>query len=211
MTNKNRPGPDVDGTGKNLATVGPNRKLTRRQEKFVKELISNDGLITKREAAIRAGYPPGSAHARAWELTNPRINSHVVAEIERYRDELDEQYKVGYKRHVMDLAKIRNLAMDNGAYSAAVQAEIARGRANGDIYVSKSEIRTGSIDAMSREDVEKELDRIRASFEPVIDVTPVEVEEHDSEGGVDKPRGGPVADPARRPGKKRKEDRDDPA
>jgi phage terminase small subunit len=214
MPNKNRPGPgadDADGTGKNLATVGPNRKLTRRQEKFVKELISNDGLITKREAAIRAGYPPGSAHARAWELTNPRINSHVVAEIERYREELDEQFKVGYKRHVRDLQKIRDVALDNGAYSAAVQAEIARGRAQGDIYVSKSEIRTGSIDAMSREDVEKELDRIRASFEPAIDVTPVEVVEQDSEGGVDEPRSRPMADTSRRSGKKRQEDRDDEA
>jgi phage terminase small subunit len=206
MPNKNRPGPGTDGTGKNLARTGPERKLTRRQEKFVKELISNDGLITKREAAIRAGYPPGSAHARSWELCNPRINPHVVAEIDRYRDELDEQYKVGYKRHVRDLQKIRDIALDNGAYSAAVQAEIARGRAQGDIYVSKSEIRTGSIDSMSREDVEKELLRIRASFEPVIDVTPVEVEEQDPEGGVDEPRGGPVADPARRSGKKRKTD-----
>ena len=214
MPNKNRPGPDADdadGTGKNLATVGPNRKLTRRQEKFVKELISNDGLITKREAAIRAGYPPGSAHARAWELTNPRINSHVVAEIERYREELDEQYKVGYKRHVRDLQKIRDISLDNGAYSAAVQAEIARGRAQGDIYVSKSEIRTGSIDSMSREDVEKELERIRAGFEPIIDVTPTEIDEQDAAGGVDEPRGRAVADTARRSKKKRKADRDDEA
>ena len=214
MPNKNRPGPgadDADGTGKNLATVGPNRKLTRRQEKFVKELISNDGLITKREAAIRAGYPPGSAHARAWELTNPRINSHVVAEIERYREELDEQYKVGYKRHVRDLQKIRDISLDNGAYSAAVQAEIARGRAQGDIYVSKSEIRTGSIDSMSREDVEKELERIRAGFEPAIDVTPTEIDESDAEGGVDKPRGRAVAATARRPKRKRAAHRDDAA
>tara|TARA_R110002020_G_scaffold5781_11_gene23701 strand:- start:923 stop:1558 length:636 start_codon:yes stop_codon:yes gene_type:complete len=211
MTDKNRPGPDADGTGKNLARTGPDRKLTRRQEKFVKELISNDGLITKREAAIRAGFPQGSAHARAYELTNPRLNPHVVSEIERYREELDEQYKVGYKRHVRDLQKIRDIALDNGAYSAAVQAEIARGRAQGDIYVSKSEIRTGSIDSMSREDVERELERIRASFEPVIDVTPAEVEEHDSEVGADEPRGRPVADTSRRSGKKRQEDRDDEA
>jgi phage terminase small subunit len=211
MPNKNRPGPGIDGTGKNLARTGPERKLTRRQQKFVKELISNDGLITKREAAIRAGYPQGSAHARAYELTNPRINPHVVAEIDRYRDELDEQYKVGYKRHVRDLQKIRDVALDNGAYSAAVQAEIARGRAQGDIYVSKSEIRTGSIDSMSREDVERELERIRASFEPAIDITPVEVVEHDSEVGADEPRGGAVADTSRRSGKKRQKDRDDEA
>jgi len=86
-------------------------------------------------------------------------------------------YAVGYKKHVRDLQKIRDVALENGAYSAAVQAEYRRGQAQGDIYVSKSEIRTGSIDQMSREDVEKELDRIRGSFEPIIDITPEEVEE----------------------------------
>ena len=178
---------------KNVATRGPNRKLTRRQEKFVKELVSNDGLITMREAAVRAGYPAASAHTRAYELTSPKHCPHVVAEITRYRDELDEMYAVGYKKHVRDLQRIRDIALENGAYSAAVQAEYRRGQAQGDIYVSKSEIRTGSIDQMSREDVERELERIRESFEPIIDVTPEEVEEPDAEEGAEEPRGGAVA------------------
>ena len=176
MPNSNAKYPATDGTGKKVQTRGPNRKLTRRQEKFVKELVSNDGLITMREAAIRAGYPEKSAHSRAYELTSQNICPHVVTEIKRYRDELDEMYAVGYKKHVRDLQRIRDVALDNGAYSAAVQAEYRRGQAQGDIYVSKSEVRTGSIDQMSREDVEKELDRIRGSFEPIIDITPDEVE-----------------------------------
>jgi len=177
------------GTPQKGGNRGPNRKLTRRQEKFVKELVSNDGLITMREAAIRAGYPAGSAHARAHELTNFNICPHVVNEIARYRDELDEMYAVGYKKHVRDLQKIRDVALENGAYSAAVQAEYRRGQAQGDIYVSKSEIRTGSIDQMTREDVEKELDRIRQAFEP-IDITPIEIEEPDAEEGAEEPGSG---------------------
>ena len=177
--------PKTKSLVKNTDIRGPNRKLTRRQEKFVKELVSNDGLITMREAAIRAGYPAASAHARAYELTSLQHCPHVVSEITRYRDELDEMYSVGYKKHVRDLQKIRDLALANGAYSAAVQAEYRRGQAQGDIYVSKSEIRTGSIDQMSREDVERELDRIRESFEPVVDITPVEVAEQDSETSVE--------------------------
>ena len=188
---------------KNTDIRGPNRKLTRRQEKFVKELVSNDGLITLREAAIRAGYPAASAHTRAFELTSPKHCPHVVSEITRYRDELDEMYAVGYKKHVRDLQKIRDLALDNGAYSAAVQAEYRRGQAQGDIYVSKSEIRTGSIDQMSREDVERELERIRQSFEPVIDITPVEIKEQDSESGVAESGSGAVASNKRRPKKQR--------
>ena len=201
MGNRNKVYEKTDGTGgtpKKGRNRGPHRKLTRRQEKFVKELVSNDGLITMREAAIRAGYPAGSAHARAHELTNYNICPHVVNEIARYRDELDEMYAVGYKKHVRDLQKIRDLALENGAYSAAVQAEYRRGQAQGDIYVSKSEIRTGSIDQMSREDVERELDRIRQSFEPVIDITPEKVEEPDSEAGVEEPGGRSLASDKRR-------------
>ena len=185
--------PNSNVPAKNEDIRGPNRKLTRRQEKFVKELVSNDGLITLREAAIRAGYPARSAHTRAYELTNINICPHVVAEITRYRDELDEMYAVGYKKHVRDLQKIRDIALENGAYSAAVQAEYRRGQAQGDIYVSKSEIRTGSIDQMSREDVENELERIRKSFVPIIDITPEEIIEPDAEEGAEEPRGGAMA------------------
>ncbi len=211
MPNSNVPGPPVGGTPKNNDIRGPNRKLTRRQEKFVKELVANDGLITLREAAIRAGYPPRSAHSRAWELTNNNISPHVVAEIARYRDELDEMYAVGYKKHVRDLQKIRDLALAGGAYSAAVQAEYRRGQAQGDIYVSKSEIRTGSIDQMSRADVEKELERIRAGFEQIIDITPeaVEIKEIDPEGSAEEPGERPVAINKKRPKRKRAKDRDD--
>jgi len=196
MGNQNKvyeKGGGTGGTPQKGGNRGPNRKLTRRQEKFVKELVSNDGLITMREAAIRAGYPAGSAHARAHELTNYNICPHVVNEIARYRDELDEMYAVGYKKHVRDLQKIRDVALENGAYSAAVQAEYRRGQAQGDIYVSKSEIRTGSIDQMTREDVEKELDRIRQAFEPIIDITPEEIIEPDAEEGAKKPGKRPVA------------------
>ena len=107
--------------------------LTRKQELFVKELVSNDGMITYKEAAIRAGYPESSAHTRAYELTNPHKCPHVVAAIRRYRNELDERFAINYSRHVRDLQKIRDVALENGAYSAAVQAEYRRGQAQGDI------------------------------------------------------------------------------
>ena len=64
-------------------------RLTRMQQLFVRELVANDGHITLREAAINAGYAPTSAHTRAYELTNPDVSPHVVAEIRRYRAELD--------------------------------------------------------------------------------------------------------------------------
>ena len=149
------------------------QKLTRKQELFVKELVSNDGQITLIEAAERAGYAKSSTHVRAYELTNPHVSPHVVAAIKRERDILDEKFGVNYSRHIKDLQRIRDIALENGAYSAAVQAEYRRGMAQGDIYVNKSEIRHGSIDSMSKDEVVKAIEEIKKSYgEQTIDITP---------------------------------------
>ena len=169
-TAKTTPAAVKKKVGRPKATTA--QPLTRRQELFVKELVSKDGQITMREAAINAGYPASSAHTRAYELTNQHISPHVVASIQAYRQELDEKFGVNYQRHLKDLQKIRDMALTNGAYSAAVQAEYRRGQAQGDIYVSKSEIRTGSIDSMSKEEVMSALKEIKQTYAPItIDVT----------------------------------------
>jgi len=161
----------------------PDTPLNDRQEKFVRELVANDGMITKRQAAINAGYPEKSAHVKASELTNPSRNPHVVAAIKAYKAELDEKYGITYARHVRDMQKIRDLAIENGAYSAAVQAEYRRGQAQGNIYINKSEIRHGSIDSMSREEVEKALAELKEQYgSTIINITPNE--EEDEESGI---------------------------
>ena len=91
----------------------------------------------------------------------------------KYKAEIDAKYGVNYSRHIRDLQRIRDSALEQGAFSAAVQAEYRRGQAQGDIYVSKSEIRHGSIDSMSREEVEKALNEIRETYgSSLINVTP---------------------------------------
>jgi hypothetical protein len=152
-----------------------NKPLNRRQELFVKELVTKDGQITMRDAAINAGFPSKSAHVRANEMTNPNLNPHVVKAIRQYRMELDKRYGVEYQRHLRDLQVIRDLALQNGNYSAAVQAEYRRGQAHGEIYINKSEIRHGTIDSMSKEEVLKALEELKNNYAPItIDVTPVE-------------------------------------
>ena len=166
------------GRGRQKADI--HSKLTRRQEKFVKELVSNDGMITYREAAINAGFPASSAHTRAYEMTNPEICPHVCRAIQAYRDELDEKYGITFKRHLRDLQRIRDLALENGAYSAAVQAEYRRGQANGNIYINKSEIRHGTIDSMSKEEVLKALKELKQN-EPRYAEDVIEHEEEKSD------------------------------
>lgn len=143
------------------------KRLTRKQELFVRELVSKDGQITMREAAINAGYPERSAHVRASELTNPKISPHVCRAIREYRQELDQKYGVEYQRHLRDLQVIRDAALDSGAFSAAVQAEYRRGQAQGDIYVNKTEIRHGTIEQMSKEEVLKALDELKQVYAPL--------------------------------------------
>jgi len=163
--------PRIETRGRKKLTV--DSPLTPRQEAFVREFVLKDGMITKREAAENAGYAAESAAQRAYELTDPRKHPNVVARINALRAELDARFGVTYERHLRDLQVIRDKALENGAYSAAVQAEYRRGQAHGDIYISKSEVRHGSIDSMSKEDVLKALEEIkRAQQGNIIDVTP---------------------------------------
>lgn len=149
------------------APVKPLKKyksLSTKEWKFVQELVAGDGQVTMKEAAIRAGYRETSASAMAWKLTNPEIAPHVVSAIQAYRAELNSKYGTTYDRHMRDLQLIRDKALEAGAYGAAVQAEYRRGQALGTIYVDRKEIRHGSIDSMSKEEVERKLAEIRQIY-----------------------------------------------
>ena len=157
------------------------QKLTRREELFTKILVSEDGLVTQREAAIRAGVPACSAHSRAYEMMRrPRVARAIAV----YREELDSMYAVDYKRSERDLKIIRDTALDAGAFGAATAAEVARGKLAG-LYTSKSELRVGSIDSLTRDEVIKELKEYQERRQghgdgngtgQIIDITPEEEE-----------------------------------
>ena len=162
------------------------RALTKRQQAFVREWCSQDGQITKRDAAIAAGFAASSAHQRAYEMTNPDVCPHVCKAIRLFQADLDKKYAVNYGRHVKDLQRIRDEALENGAYSAAVQAEKSRGQTAG-LYVTKTEIRHGSIDQMDREQVMKALEELKAQYEPVSTVERIDSEKEtvEEEAGVE--------------------------
>ena len=154
--------------------------VSAQQWTFIQELISNDGHITLSEAAIRAGYPKESASAIGSELTNPKKKPHVVAAIQQYRAELAEKYGTNFDRHMRDLQHIRDQALEAGNFGAAVSAEYRRGQALGTIYVDRKEIRVGTIDSMSKDEVRRKLEEIKALYgappQTLIDIEPEEIE-----------------------------------
>lgn len=165
----------------NVGSLRSQRKtLSGREWKFVQELVSGDGQVTMKEAALRAGYKEASAKVTAWKLTNPEICPHVVAAIQEYRAELNAKYGTNYDRHMKDLQLIRDKALEAGAFGAAVAAEYRRGQALGTIYVDRKEIRVGTIDSMSKEEVMRKLDEIKRIYgappQNIIDMEPIDVE-----------------------------------
>ena len=172
-----------------------NTRLTKKQAEFVELVCTKEGQLTLRECAEKAGYKGGS-HTRAYELLNPRISPHVVAAVNARRKELAEKYAVDFGRHVKSLQIIRDESMENGAYSAAVQAEFRRGQAAG-LYVSRSEIRHGSIDSMSKAEVEAALAEIKKSMGgKIIEGEVLDPGSETVEGNADGPEGDEPGDPA---------------
>ena len=159
-----------DKAKKRLSTevkpLSKQKVMNAKEWKFVQEYVSGDGRVTLKEAAIRAGYTTASASVMAWKLTNPKEYPHVVAAIQAYRAELASKYNTSYERHMRDLQIIRDKAMDNGAWAAAVQAEYRRGQALGTIYVERKEIRHGTIDSMSKEEVQRKLEELKQLYGP---------------------------------------------
>jgi hypothetical protein len=159
--------------------------LTPQEWKFVEEFCAGDGHVTLKEAALRAGYSETWAKSRARELTDPEVSPHIVAAIQERRRELGEKYGTTFERHMRDLQVIRDQALAAGAYGAAVQAEYRRGQALGSIYIDRKEIRHGTIDSMSKEEVQRKLEEIKRLYGggagPIVDVTLKQIEEEPEE------------------------------
>jgi phage terminase small subunit len=129
------------------------------QQKFAELLVYNEGRKTPTECAIEAGYDKDSAHVRASELRNPNKYPGVVKYIGELREEIQKKYEITFERHVAELAKLRDSSRDKGAWSAAINAEVARGKAAG-LYVEQKIIRTGKLEDMSEKELEAKMKQL---------------------------------------------------
>ena len=116
--------------------MGLPKLLTEQQKKFCELLVYNEGRKTPTECATEAGYAAGSSHVRASELRNPNRFPLVVKYIGELRSEVQKKYEVTFERHITELGRIREAALGKGAFSAAANAEVARGKAAG-LYIEQ--------------------------------------------------------------------------
>ena len=135
------------------------KRLTEMQQKFAELLVYNEGRKTPTECAIEAGYDKDSAHVRASELRNPNKYPGVVKYIGELREEIQKKYEITFERHVAELAKLRDSSRDKGAWSAAINAEVARGKAAG-LYVEQKIIKHGKLEDMTEKELEAKMKQL---------------------------------------------------
>jgi phage terminase small subunit len=159
---------------KKIKIMGLPKRLTNQQIKFANLLVAEQGRKTATQCAIDAGYAKDSARQAASVLQNPKKYPLVVQYIGELREEWQKQYEVTFANHIAELAKLRNEARDKKAWSAAVNAEVARGKAAG-LYIEQKIIRTGKLEDLSTEELESRMKQIMEDYSPILEG--IEVEE----------------------------------
>ena len=152
--------------------MGLPKNLTERQQKFAELLVYNEGRKSPSECAYEAGYKTRPRQA-ASELRNPKIAPLVVKYIGELRAEIQEKYGINFEKHISELAKLREDARAKGAWSAAINAEIARGKAGG-LYVDQKLVLSGNLDNMSEKELESKMKQILDDHKTLINITPEE-------------------------------------
>ena len=113
--------------------------LTAKQERFCVEYVSNGSKSYS--DAYRAVFncskmKPGTVNNKASKLA---AENEIQARIKKLQDEAAERAMVTLVGHLEDLKRLRDEAREARQFNAAINAEIARGKAAG-LYVERSEV-----------------------------------------------------------------------
>ena len=157
--------------------MGVPKRLTEMQQRFAEYLVFGgpEGPMTKREAAIAAGYSKDRAMREGSELTNPKYSPLVVKYIGELKEERLRKHEVTYEGHIAELARLREAALKKGSFSSAVNAEANRGKAAG-LYIDRKIIKTGKLEDLSEQELEAKMKQIIDDYGSLINVTPNESE-----------------------------------
>jgi len=150
-----------------MSSMTQQKKLTDQQKKFAELYVYNEGRMSPGEAAFEAGYKTRPRQA-ASELRNPKYSPLVVKYIGELRAEVQEKHGISLDRHLGELAKLRDDAMKKGAWAAAINAEVARGKAGG-LYVDQKLVLTKNLDNMSEQELEGKLKQILSDHKTLLE------------------------------------------
>jgi len=110
--------------------------LTQKQESFCLVYIETGNAT---ESYRRAFKPPTASEATINRKAKGLMDTDKIqARIEELRKPVRDKAQITLETHLIDLKRLRDLAETDGKYSAAVTAEVSRGRASG-LYVEKIE------------------------------------------------------------------------
>jgi len=124
-------------------------KLTPKQEAFAQGVASG-----KTQAdAYRASFSASKMKAETIQQAASRLmaDSKVSARVAELRKPIADASQVTLEGHLSRLSELSDLAEKEGKYSAAVAAEVARGKAAG-LYVEKIALNTGVTVVLSQQD-----------------------------------------------------------
>ena len=111
--------------------------LTQKQEIFCWAYIEcGNASEAYRRAYDVSSWKAESINRKAFDMLK---NIKIMSRIEELRAPVREATQITLASHLEDLKKLRDKAESHGQLSAAINAEIARGKASG-LYVDKQEI-----------------------------------------------------------------------
>lgn len=130
------------------------RHLTPMQEAFCLAYVETGNA----SEAYRIAYPRSKSwkNNAVWNRASEMLkHGLVVGRIAELRSSSAESAKMTLETHLLDLQRLRDKADRSGKFSAAVAAEVSRGRAAG-FYVERMNV-NHSFSDLSDDDIRAEL------------------------------------------------------
>lgn len=112
-------------------------KLSPKQEAFAQAIVTGVSQADAYRTAYNVGKStkPETVIQMASRIMADR---NVAARVDALRAPVAKKAQITLESHLDDLMRLRNMAVKEKQYSAAITAEVARGKASG-VHVEKSE------------------------------------------------------------------------
>ena len=111
--------------------------LTPKQEAFAQAIVTGVNQSDAYRAAykVKPGTKPESVNQNASRIM---ANVNVMSRVAELRLSVAKKAQITLESHLDDLMRLRNMAAKEKQYSAAIAAEVARGKASG-VHVEKTQ------------------------------------------------------------------------